>query len=54
MEYVDLQPFEEYVRRRGLVDGRHLPYYRDWILRILHSGFDRGKLAVRGGSARTL
>ncbi len=47
MEYVDLQPFEEYVRRRGLVDERHLPYYRNWILRFLHSGFDRGKLAAR-------
>lgn len=45
MQYIDLQPFEDFVRRRNLVDQKHLPFYTNWILRFLRSEFDRDKLS---------
>jgi hypothetical protein len=31
MQYIDLQPFEDYVRQRNLVDEKHLPFYLKWV-----------------------
>lgn len=44
MQYIDLQPFEDFVRQRSLVDERYLPFYLKWVLRFLRSEFDREKL----------
>jgi integron integrase len=44
MQYIDLQPVEDFVRQRNLVDERHLPFYLKWILRFLRAEFDREKL----------
>jgi integron integrase len=45
MQYIDLQPFEDFVRSRNLVDERHLPFYLKWVLRFLRSEFDRERLS---------
>ena len=47
MRYVDLEPFENYLKKRGLADGRHIPHYLRWVLRFLHSGFDLQRLSAR-------
>jgi integron integrase len=47
MQYVDLQPFEDFVLQRNIVDQKHLPFYLNWILRFLRSEFDRDKLSAR-------
>jgi integron integrase len=44
MQYIDLQPFEDFIRRRNLVDDRHLSFYLNWVMRFL-----RSELAVPGG-----
>ena len=41
MQYIDLQPFEDYIRQRNLVDERYLSFYLSWVLRFLRSEFDR-------------
>lgn len=46
MQYIDLQPFEDFVRQRNLVDERHLPFYLKWVLRFLRSEFDREHLSA--------
>jgi hypothetical protein len=48
MEYIDLQPFEDYIRRRNLVDQKHLSFYLNWVLRFLRSEFDREHLSENG------
>ena len=45
MQYIDLQPFEDFIRQRNLVDDRHLPFYLKWVLRFLRAEFDREKLS---------
>jgi integron integrase len=45
MQYIDLQPFEDYIRERNLVDDMHLPYYMNWVLRFLRAEFDRENLS---------
>ena len=45
MQYVDLQPFEDYIRERNLVDEKHLPYFTNWVLRFLRSEFNRKTLS---------
>jgi integron integrase len=45
MQYIDLEPFEDFVRSRNLVNNEHLPYYINWILRFLRSEFDRAHLS---------
>lgn len=45
MQYIDLQPFEDFVRQRNLVDDRHLPFYLKWVLRFLRAEFDRERLS---------
>jgi integron integrase len=47
VQYIDLQPFEDYIKQRNLVDAKHLPFYLNWVLRFLHSEFDREKLTSR-------
>lgn len=47
MQYVDLQPFEDFIRPRNLVDQKHLPFYMKWVLRFLRSEFDRDTLTSR-------
>jgi len=44
MQYIDLQPFEDFILRRNLVDVRHLSFYLNWVLRFLRSEFDREHL----------
>lgn len=44
MQYIDLQPFEDFSRRRNLVDVRYVSFYLNWVLRFLRSEF-----AVPGG-----
>jgi len=45
MQYIDLQPFEDFVRQRNLVDERHFPFYLKWVLQFLRSEFDRETLS---------
>jgi len=45
MQYIDLQPFEDYIRRRNLVDEKYLSFYLNWVMRFLRSEFDREHLA---------
>ena len=45
MQYIDLQPFEDFIRSREIVDDRHLPFYLKWVLRFLRSEFDREALS---------
>jgi hypothetical protein len=45
MQYIDLQPFEDFIRQRNLVDEKHFPFYLKWVLRFLRSEFDRDKLS---------
>lgn len=45
MQYIDLQPFEDFIRQRSLVDERHLSFYLKWVLRFLRAEFDRDKLS---------
>lgn len=45
MQYIDLEPFEDFVKSRNLVDDEHLPYYINWTLRFLRSEFDREHLS---------
>ncbi|MFC1467306.1 hypothetical protein ACFLQY_01250 [Verrucomicrobiota bacterium] len=47
MQYVDLQPFEDFVRQRDLVDEKHITFYLHWVLRFLRSEFDRTKLSEK-------
>jgi hypothetical protein len=47
MQYIDLQPFEDFGRSRHLVDQTHLSFYSNWVLRFLSSEFDREKLNSR-------
>jgi integron integrase len=47
MQYIDLQPFEDFVRRRNLVDDKHLSFYLNWVLRFLRSEFDWENLVER-------
>jgi len=44
MQYIDLKPFEDFVRERNLVDEKHLSFYMHWVLRFLRSEFDRENL----------
>jgi integron integrase len=39
MQYVDLQPFEDFIRQRNLIDDRYLSFYLNWVLRFLRSEF---------------
>ena len=39
MQYIDMQPFEDFIRQRDLIDVRHLPFYIKWVLRFLRSEF---------------
>ena len=34
LQHIDLHDFEQYVKTRGLVDGKHLPYYTRWLQRF--------------------
>ena len=45
MQYIDLEPFAEYIQKRNLVDDKHRPYYLHWIIRFLQSEFDHQKLS---------
>ena len=45
MQYVDLQPFADFIRQRNLVDERHSPFYVNWVLRFLRSEFDLKSLS---------
>jgi integron integrase len=45
MQYIDLEPFDKYIKKRKLVDNKHLPYYLHWVLRFLQSEFDHQKLS---------
>jgi len=47
MQYIDLQPFEDYIRKRNLVDARYLSFYLSWVMRFLRSEFDREHLVER-------
>ena len=46
MQYLDLQPFEDFACTRNLVDPVHLPHYSRWVLRFLRSEFDHDHLAA--------
>jgi hypothetical protein len=39
MQYIDLQPFEDFIRQRNLIDDRYLSFYLNWVLRFLRSEF---------------
>lgn len=45
VQYIDLQPFEDFIRERNLVDEAHIRYYLNWVLRFLRSEFDREHLS---------
>lgn len=45
MQYIDLQPFEDFMIQRNLVDSRQRSYYLNWVLRFLHAGFDANQLS---------
>jgi len=45
MQYIDLQPFEDFVRDRNLVDEKHRSFYMNWVLRFLRSEFDHENLS---------
>lgn len=35
MQLIDLQPFVKFMKRGGLVDERHQPFYVKWVHRFL-------------------
>lgn len=39
MQYVDMEPFEQYVRSHGLVEEKRISFYTNWIFRFLRSDF---------------
>jgi integron integrase len=45
MQYVDLQPFADFIRQRNLVDEQHASFYINWVLRFLRSEFDLKSLS---------
>jgi integron integrase len=45
VQYIDLQPFEDFIRQRNLVDDRHRSFYLNWVLRFLRAEFDREHLS---------
>lgn len=47
MQYVDLKPFEEFIRDRNLVDESRQTYYLRWVKRFLMSEFSADELADR-------
>jgi len=46
MQVIDLQPFENFIRERNLVDETHRSYYIRWVLRFLRAEFDRDHLTA--------
>ncbi len=46
MQPIDLQPFDDFIRERNLVDSAHRPYYNRWVLRFLRAEFDRDHLTA--------